>query len=220
MMLSGVDIQAAVTRYKRVEELRLKRAAPEEAGNVGVFYERERELERLQKMPLVKIDPFSKSRINPNSYNLRLASDLRVYDTGPTGLGPLDAKKDNPTIKSLIPKDGYVLLPGVLYLACTMEFTESWNCVPAIAGRSSTGRLGLSIHETAGFGDVGFCGTWTLELVVTHPVVVYPGMEVAQICYHTVSEEHENYKGRYLNQVAPTASRLFQGDGDEDRTDE
>ena len=32
-----------------------------------------------------------------------------------------------------------------------------------LEGRSSVGRLGLFIHITAGFGDIGFDGFWTLK---------------------------------------------------------
>ena len=45
-----------------------------------------------------------------------------------------------------------------------------------IEGRSSVGRLGLFVHVTAGFGDVGFCGYWTLEMFAVQPVRIYPGV--------------------------------------------
>ena len=63
-----------------------------------------------------------------------------------------------------IPEDGFVLNPNQLYLARTVERTETHNLVPMLEGRSSVGRLGLFVHVTAGFGDVGFCGFWTLEM--------------------------------------------------------
>jgi len=57
-----------------------------------------------------------------------------------------------------------VLAPGQLFLGRTVERTETHGLVPMIEGRSSIGRLGLFVHVTAGFGDVGFCGFWTLEM--------------------------------------------------------
>jgi dCTP deaminase len=67
-----------------------------------------------------------------------------------------------------------------------VERTETHNLVPMIEGRSSIGRLGLFVHVTAGFGDVGFCGFWTLEMFAVQPIRIYPGVEIAQIFYHQV----------------------------------
>ena len=59
-----------------------------------------------------------------------------------------------------------------------------------IEGRSSVGRLGLFVHVTAGFGDVGFCGFWTLEMFAVQPVRVYPGVPICQIFYHEIHGEY------------------------------
>ncbi|NOQ41136.1 MAG: dCTP deaminase, partial [Desulfuromusa sp.] len=105
------------------------------------------------------IDPFDKNRLNPNSYNLSLHDELIVYNDT-----LLDMKKDNPYRKITIPEEGLVLESNRLYLGRTVEFTETKELVPMLEGRSSVGRLGLFIHVTAGFGDVGFKGYWTLEI--------------------------------------------------------
>ncbi|MEZ6066808.1 MAG: hypothetical protein R3B90_14135 [Planctomycetaceae bacterium] len=65
--------------------------------------------------------------------------------------------------------------------------------MPMIEGRSSVGRLGLFVHVTAGFGDVGFSGYWTLEMFAVQPIRVYPGVEIAQIFYHTVEGDITEY---------------------------
>ena len=85
-----------------------------------------------------------------------------------------------------IPEGGVMLTPHRLYLARTVERTETRNLVPMLEGRSSVGRLGLFIHVTAGFGDVGFCGFWTLEMFCVQPVRIYAGVEIGQIFYHTL----------------------------------
>jgi dCTP deaminase len=41
-----------------------------------------------------------------------------------------------------------------------------------LEGKSSTGRLGIDIHATAGKGDVGL-RTLTLEISVKQPVKIY-----------------------------------------------
>ena len=73
------------------------------------------------------------------------------------------------------------------------------------------GRLGVFSHVSAGFGDVGFKGTWTLELVVAQPVRIYPGLRFVQFCCHNADGEVlKRYNGKYQNQTAATPSRLFQ----------
>lgn len=152
------------------------------------------------------IEEFSEDRLNPNSYNLRLAPELLVYTEA-----VLDPKQNNRTREIIIPEEGYVLKPGTLYLARTMEWTESRDFVPKLEGRSSIGRLGLAIHVTAGFGDIGFAGNWTLELECVQPVKIYPGMEICQISYHTVTGEvMDRYHGKYQGSTDVVASRIFQ----------
>jgi dCTP deaminase len=62
-----------------------------------------------------------------------------------------------------------------------------------IEGRSSIGRLGLFVHVTAGFGDVGFCGFWTLEMFAVQPVKIYPGVPICQIFFHQIAGEITEY---------------------------
>ncbi len=85
----------------------------------------------------------------------------------------LDMAKANRVRRIAIPPEGLVLSPNQLYLGRTAERTETHNLVPMIEGRSSVGRLGLFVHVTAGFGDVGFCGYWTLEMFAVQPVRIY-----------------------------------------------
>ena len=70
----------------------------------------------------------------------------------------LDMAKANRVRRIELPEGGLVLNPNQLYLGRTAERTVTHNLVPQIEGRSSVGRLGLFVHVTAGFGDVGFAG--------------------------------------------------------------
>lgn len=169
----------------------------------------------------IVIDPFEESQINSNSYNLRLGDRLLtyipIYDNNSAHDGPavarnldLDARENNQTYPHVIGTDGYLLLPGVLYLGHTFERTFTPHHVPCIEGRSSLARLGLSVHLTAGFGDVGYEGQWTLEITVVHPLRVYAGIQVCQIVFGEVTGEVLPYRGKYLGQSGPTASRLWQ----------
>ena len=97
------------------------------------------------------IEPYDEKYLNPNSYNLRLHNELLIYEED-----VLDMKKPNKTRSLVIPEEGLVLEPGRLYLGRTLEYTRTDRYVPMLEGRSSIGRLGLYVHVTAGFGDVGF----------------------------------------------------------------
>lgn len=137
----------------------------------------------------IVIDPFDESMLNPNSVNLRLHDELLVYEEI-----VLDMKRPNRFRRYTMPPDGFVIQPNQLYLARTVERTETHNLVPMVEGRSSIGRLGLFIHVTAGFGDVGFCGHWTLEMFAVEPVRIYPNVPICQIYYHTLEGEITEYK--------------------------
>ena len=151
------------------------------------------------------IEPFDPSRLNPNSYNLTLHDELLVYDSP-----VLDMKKPNPAHTLRIPESGLRLEPGRLYLGRTREFTRTEGFVPMLEGRSSVGRLGLFIHVTAGFGDVGFAGYWTLEIFCVQPIVIYPGVELCQIYYHTIQGDYEPYRsGKYQNNQGIQPSLLY-----------
>lgn len=136
----------------------------------------------------IKIEPYSDSQLNPNSYNLRLHNELLVYEEI-----VLDMQRPNRFRRYTIPDDGMVMNPNQLYLGRTVERTETHNLVPMLEGRSSIGRLGLFVHITAGFGDVGFSGYWTLEMFAVQPIRIYPGVEIAQIFYHTVQGDISEY---------------------------
>ena len=65
------------------------------------------------------------------------------------------------------------------------------------------------IHITAGFGDNGFKGTWTLEICCVKPVKIYPNMKVGELCYFpVVGPENIKYQGKYLGQIDTTATAL------------
>jgi dCTP deaminase len=163
----------------------------------------------------ILIDPFEEKRLNPNSYNLTLHNELMTYEEV-----VLDMAKANRVRRLIIPPEGLVLGPNQLYLGRTVERTETHNLVPMIEGRSSVGRLGLFVHVTAGFGDVGFCGYWTLEMFAVQPVRIYPGVPICQIFYHQIEgaiTEYVSDKYQHNRDIQP--SLLFKElnpDGEDD----
>lgn len=194
----------------------------------------------------ISIIPYDTAKINPNSYNLTLSNKLLIYadtvattkpsfsssaiediivgtENGlPLYMKPwcsyyLDMSKKPKTIELTIPEEGMVLWPNMLYIGSTNEKTFTDKFIPMINGRSSGGRWGISIHICAGFGDIGFDGTWTLEITVIHPLLIKPNQELSQICYHTPYGNNDIlYNGRYNGQTDPTASRFYLLNGEKE----
>ena len=169
-------------------------------------------LDAIKKGDII-ISPFDCSSVGPNSYDVTLNKNLKVYRHF-----PLDMKKDNETDHLVIPESGLVLEPNKLYLGRTNETATSNKYVPMFEGRSSIGRLGISTHVTAGFGDVGFgyvdgeCKypTWTLEIFVVQPVKIYPNVRIGQVFFlKTLNEPKVFYQGKYSVQKEPQPSMLF-----------
>ena len=130
----------------------------------------------------IVIRPFRSECLGTNSYDVHLGPYLAVYRGA-----ALDARRPNPVDERRIPPEGFVLVPGQLYLGVTEEYTETHGFVPFLEGKSSVGRLGIDIHSTAGKGDEGFCNYWTLEMSVKLPVRIYAGMPVGQLIYFEIS---------------------------------
>jgi dCTP deaminase len=153
----------------------------------------------------IVIEGYDPARLNPNSYNLTLHDELMVYEEV-----VLDMAKPNRLRRLTIPEEGIVLSPNQLYLARTVERTTTHNLVPQIEGRSSIGRLGLFVHVTAGFGDVGFSGFWTLEMFAVQPVRIYAGVPICQIFYHEITGEITEYASKYQHNRDIQPSLLFE----------
>lgn len=153
----------------------------------------------------ISIEPYNPDNLNPNSYNLTLHDELLTYEEV-----VLDMRKSNRVRRIQIPAEGLVLEPSRLYLGRTVERTETHNLVPMIEGRSSIGRLGLFVHVTAGFGDVGFKGFWTLEMFAIQPIRIYPGISICQIFYHQLAGSITEYQSdKYQNNHDIQPSLLF-----------
>lgn len=170
------------------------------------------EIQKQIDLKRITIEPYSEKQLNPNSYNLRLHNELLVYDLREDFESDrlwLDAKEKNKTSSIDIENKGLILLPNVLYLGRTVEKTHTDYYVPVLSGRSSIGRLGINVHVTAGFGDVGFNGYWTLEIFVIHPTRIYADMEICQIYFNTIEGDVSLYKGKYQNNDEIQASEMW-----------
>jgi len=133
----------------------------------------------------IEISPFDSAKLNPNSYDLSLDGKLMILECGDDGA--VDIKKPPKYKEIVIGDDGIVLEKDKVYLASTIEYTKTKCCVPIIFGKSSLSRLGLAIHCTGGFGDIGFEGNWTLSLKPSVNTRVYAGIKICQIVYFDVA---------------------------------
>lgn len=158
----------------------------------------------------IKLEPFDRECLGSNSYDVHLGIWLGTYKDR-----QLDARRHNEIELFEIPEEGYVLEPSIFYLGVTLEYTETHKHVPFLEGKSSTGRLGIDIHATAGKGDVGFCGHWTLEISVKQPVKIYRGMPIGQLIYFPVDGEievryNEKKNAKYSGQIdKPVESMMW-----------
>jgi dCTP deaminase len=163
------------------------------------------EIVNQNKKGNIHIDNFNDKQVNPNSYNLTLNKKLLTYKNE-----VLDMKKKNETEELIIPEEGLLIKPGKLYLGRTNERTYTKGFVPMLEGRSSIGRLGIFIHITAGFGDQGFNGFWTLEISCIQPVRIYADVEIGQIFYHSIKGDLIDYRSnKYQNNKDVQASMLY-----------
>ena len=158
----------------------------------------------------IEISPYHEKYLNPNGYDLHLGDKVLFPILGENDIW--DAKEEIFYIERSF-GESMVFLPGFLYLASTIEYTATHNTVPVFEGKSSIGRMGVDVHICAGFGDVGFCGHWTLEIRVMYPTRLYAGMPIGQLVWHEVKGEiNESYKqmGSYSGQSGePNPTKLW-----------
>ena len=184
--------------------------------------------------PDITITPFDEKCLGSNSYDLHLGSQLKIYKNtlpyysayieyrkypekyDPRNprflLDPCDAESHK-TTELEIPRHGLILSPSIGYLGHTVEYTETYNLFPYIDGKSSVGRNFILNHHTAGRGDDGFCGQWTLEIKTLYPTVVYPDMRIGQIYYEEFTGArkpyNQNMTSHYNGQMGPTPAAII-----------
>lgn len=166
----------------------------------------------------LKISGYSADHLQPSSYDVHLHEKLLILRDG---TDPIDVKVDSADQweSVTIGEEGYVLNPGVFALGSTFQrFEIGSRIVGTVEGKSSLGRLGLLVHATAGFIDPGFRGQVTLELscVQHRGIRLYAGMPVAQVAFDDCRGVEQLYRGKYLDQHGPVASRYhlnWLGDG-------
>jgi dCTP deaminase len=149
----------------------------------------------------IQIEPFNESHLNPASVDLTLGKGVTQYLID----GILDVRVEAKFKTTQIGPEGFVLQAHQGYLMHTEEVIWSDSTVPVLDGKSSLGRLFLSVHETAGYIDPGFRGQVTLEVAPLHSVRVYAGMRICQVRFHPIVGEVALYNGHYVGNSAKGA---------------
>lgn len=106
--------------------------------------------------------------------------------------------------------EGYVIHPGQIILGSTLEYIRlPVDLMCYVVGKSTWGRMGLVI-ATATHVAPGYKGVITLELVNGGevPLVLYPGLPIAQLVFHTLESTNEiapseEYGGSYSCSTGP-----------------
>lgn len=160
----------------------------------------------------ITISDFRGSALNPNSYNLRTGDVIcQVLPNAKEGsIEYIDPRIPMSYNRGEITEKGCILFPGFIYLIPTMETVSTDKYVPIITGRSNYGRMGVSVHREAGFGDIGFSGKWTLQIDVIKPTLILPYTEICQVYFsETIGEIEILYDGKYQNAHGVLASQAW-----------
>lgn len=154
----------------------------------------------------ISITGFNVDYLNPNSYNITIGDKVSMYQNI-TAIDLKNKETYSGVTTLAIPEEGMVLRPGILYLIPTDEKIRTDYYIPLITGRSSIGRLGIAVHQEAGFGDLGYDGVWTMQIKVTYPTRIYPHIPMGQVYFLTPhGPVSELYRGKYQKSetVAPS----------------
>ena len=155
----------------------------------------------------IAIEPFEPARLSPNAYDWRLGDRIRICDD------ELDAAAPTPYQEIVIPDEGMVLRPGMLYLGVTYERTGSERYAQLLNGDRTVGGLGIWVHVSAPLGHVGHAIRWTLEVRVARPVRVYPLMTFGKIVFLETFGELASYQHlglKYTSTSGIDISRLHE----------
>ncbi len=169
----------------------------------------------------IVIDPLKdEQQIQPSSVDMRLGDEFKVFKVIRK---PYIDPKDEEDIaeymeSSTVPEgEAFIIHPHEFALATTQEYVKvPDDLVARVEGRSSMGRLGVTMHVTAGYVDPGFEGRITLEIsnIGAMPVALYPGQRVCQLVFETMTTPaelpygHPKRNSKYMKQLKPESSRV------------
>ncbi len=151
----------------------------------------------------ITISDFDETRLQPASYDILLGNAFQIVrDETAAFVDPV--KKIYPEMREVVVADGdeFVLHPGQTVLGVSKDNFGSDDFLVHLSGKSSLARVGLVVHNTAGIINPGHFLHITFELFNAGkiPIILRPGMEIAQILFSELTSKTErNYKdqGRF-----------------------
>lgn len=169
----------------------------------------------------IVIDPLKdEQQIQPSSVDMRLGDEFKVFKViRKPYIDPKDEEDIAECMESSTVPEGeaFIIHPNEFALATTQEYVKvPDDLVARVEGRSSMGRLGVTMHVTAGYVDPGFEGRITLEIsnIGAMPVALYPGQRVCQLVFETMTTPaelpygHPKRNSKYMKQLKPESSRV------------
>jgi dCTP deaminase len=153
----------------------------------------------------IVIEPFNKKCLGPASYDLHLGNKFRVFKGAKAVFLVNEAAKYEKITKLVETKEPFLLMPGQMIHATTLErIGLAENIAARLEGRSRFGRLGLMVHITAGFIQPGTEGYQVLEMNNSGPMplLLEPNLAVCQIIFEEIKGK-ARYSGRFKGQVSP-----------------
>ena len=107
-------------------------------------------------------------QIQPSSVDLRIGNEFKGFRiVRKPVIDPMDPGDLESYMESFYIAEGepFIIHPGEFALATTYETVKlPDDLVARVEGRSSMGRLGITMHVTAGYIDPGFHGKITLKI--------------------------------------------------------
>ncbi|MFH1831596.1 MAG: deoxycytidine triphosphate deaminase [bacterium] len=141
----------------------------------------------------IVLSPFDKNNLGTISYKFRINNKISpIY-------GPLDSKQSSDLCFEDMPETGYVLEPGVLYLAQTYEVMGAHDYAQQIFALRDVGSTGIFIHISADLGHSGAITQWTLEITTDHRIKLYPYQLIGQMVFWKLTGNTITYNGDYQN---------------------
>jgi len=181
-------------------------------------------IKKFLKEGKIIIDPLinPERQIQPSSVDLRIGNEFKGFKIIKNPfIDPKNPENIDSYMESVYVEDeeAFIIHPNEFTLATTLETVKvPHDLVARVEGRSSIGRLGITMHVTAGFIDPGFEGKITLEIsnIGKMPVALYPGQRACQIVFETMTSPaekpygHPDRDSKYMGQTKPEGSRIKQ----------
>ena len=179
------------------------------------------EIKELVKRDVIKIMPVLDIDQQLNPIGLDLTLDTRFkkirksYKTSIDPISPYVDREYYEYVELLLSKkdDNFILHPGEFTLGQSFEYIKLPDFIGAgLDGKSSLGRLSITVHTTAASIDPGFSGHITFELFNNGglPVFLHPLQPVARLVFHLTSKSKWPYSGQYAGQTEVRSAKGYE----------